>query len=104
VASRRPRRSRPHLSSRLPKQLELEGGRLELESKALALEGAKVALADKIAAVAPTLDPASVIQSLGSLDTLIKMIGAMLTQTTLGAAPPMQSAPQPLARGTRSLA
>jgi hypothetical protein len=86
------------------KQLELEGGRLELESKALALEGAKVALADKIAAVAPTLDPASVIQSLGSLDTLIKMIGAMLTQTTLGAAPPMQSAPQPLARGTRSLA
>ena len=66
-----------------------------------------MALADKIAAVAPTLDPASVIQSLGSLDTLIKMIGAMLTaplQTTLSVAPPMQSPPQAPARGTGTLA
>jgi hypothetical protein len=68
------------------KQMELEGRRLDLESKALALEGAKVALADKIAAVAPTLDPATVMQSLGSLDALMRMIGAMV-------APPPPPAP-----------
>ena len=84
------------------KQMELEGRRLELESKALVLEGAKVALANKIAAVAPTLDPATIMQSLGSLDVLVKMIGAMVgapSPTEQGGAAPMQPPPNPAMRG-----